>query len=138
MRYISRQQLLEGLGFLCKDPDCSWSYINEQEKQICFCVWVDHEVEPHTFLALSDTWQEEQIHPGYNQMIDHIGKFKDKRLGYEAYVLVQRAEDENERPRKIKELVFEQLFPATITEKISDTVHQIYAKVHFDSEPLTL
>jgi len=100
---LSRKQFILSHGATCKNWYWSWSFVNENKKNVIFGVW-DVYANKKESLILSNDWEYKLTRKGkmrkqngFSQSIEHIGLIK--KEGYKLFTFtIYRSNPKNEEP----------------------------------------
>lgn len=116
---LKRKEFIRMLGAKGRNWTWSWSFINEERKEIIFGAWTHLQDEKLGWLILSDEWVRSpkgRKNPGYAQSIEHIRLLESgeyKLMTFPMIIADRTAREKREGPAKIKEIIPE-LSPGTL------------------------
>lgn len=92
---MSRKKFIQSHGATCLNWNWSWSFINEEKKQIIFGVWFDR-TEDIDWEIFSEKWEyneKGQKSKGFNQSLEHLKLIEKKN--YKLYVFKMFSDSSN-------------------------------------------
>ena len=107
---MNRKQFVMSQGATCANWRWSWSFINEKEKTIIFCVW-DTETEGSAALILNPDWKisrKGRTQPGYFHALEHIRLIEEEGYQLKTFCITYSGANEGPDgtgPAKIGEII---------------------------------
>ncbi|MCY4100676.1 MAG: HNH endonuclease [Rhodobacteraceae bacterium] len=104
-KILSRKQFIQSQGATCINWYWSWSFINEDKREVIFGAWDDYVAEGKA-LIFSEEWNNRNNpSPGYKQSREHIRLIEEEEYSLKIFKMIN-SDDTGNGPRKIKD--FEQ------------------------------
>ena len=108
---MNRKQFIEAQGATSKNPQWSWSFINQSEKKIIFGAW-DRNTIGNTSLIFSDDWEfsdRGRKQPGYKESREHIRLIEDQ--GYQLLTFTMIFSDKNQDDNGVGRWTIKKIIP---------------------------